>query len=62
VLATAQGELDRPGWLRSRFAGTRTRILAAFAVLAAASTGTSSRGARKISARGCNSDERRPFV
>jgi len=40
-VATAQGEADRPGWLHSRFAGTRTRILAAFAVLAATSTALS---------------------
>jgi signal transduction histidine kinase len=34
-------ERSRPGWLRSRFVGTRTRILAVFALLAVASTGLS---------------------
>ena len=41
AVATAQGATSRPGWLHSRFAGTRTRILAAFAVLAATSTALS---------------------
>ena len=37
----AAGARGQPGWLRSRFVGTRTRILAAFALLAVASTGLS---------------------
>ena len=37
-LASAGDEMGRRGWLQSRFAGTRTRIIAAFAVLATAST------------------------
>jgi two-component system OmpR family sensor kinase len=39
--APAADDRARPGWLRSRFVGTRTRILAAFALLAVASTGLS---------------------
>ena len=39
--ASAADDATRPGWLRSRFVGTRTRILAAFALLAVASTGLS---------------------
>jgi signal transduction histidine kinase len=39
--APLANDRSRPGWLRSRFVGTRTRILAAFALLAVASTGLS---------------------
>jgi len=39
--APAADDGTRPGWLRSRFVGTRTRILAAFALLAVTSTGLS---------------------
>jgi two-component system OmpR family sensor kinase len=41
TVPTADEQKARPGWLGSRFAGTRTRILAAFALLAAASTALS---------------------
>jgi len=39
--ASLADDRSRPGWRRSRFVGTRTRILAAFALLAVASTGLS---------------------
>jgi len=39
--AVAAEDEARSGWLRSRFVGTRTRILAAFALIAVASTGLS---------------------
>ena len=41
AVATAPDEMSRRGWLHSRFAGTRTRILAAFALLAATSAALS---------------------